>query len=98
MSYYNTTFEEKQELVRSIAKNKKQEELVYYLFTTEVNYSPEMIVKLCREYYDREYPITSVRRALSDLTKKGLLKKTNKMVMGLHGKKVHTWTKKESEV
>lgn len=36
-------------------------------------------------------PLTSVRRAISNLTEKGLLRKTTAMRKGKYGKQIHHW-------
>src|SRR5690349_17379319 len=36
-------------------------------------------------------PLTSVRRAVTNLTEQGLLEKTDRMVQGTYGKNVHCW-------
>lgn len=36
-------------------------------------------------------PLTSVRRAISNLTEKGLLRKTQTMRQGKYGKPIHYW-------
>ena len=36
-------------------------------------------------------PITSIRRAISDLTTEGKLKKTDTLKAGIYGKKCHCW-------
>ena len=38
MSYYNTNNERSAELMRSMAKTKKQEELIYYIFSKKSCY------------------------------------------------------------
>ena len=95
MTYYNTNNEEGQDLLRSRMNTQKQEDVIYLLFDdNNVHLSPDMIKTLLIQ----DYPITSIRRALTNLTNKGLLKKTNEMVMGKYGKKTHTWKLAESEV
>ena len=94
MSYYNTNNEEGQELSNSRISATKQEDVIYLLFNDDSYFSPDMIKTLLVQ----DYPITSIRRALTNLTNKGLLEKTNEMVMGRYGKKTHTWKKAESEV
>lgn len=42
-------------------------------------------------------PITSIRRAITDLTKKGLLKKTGKKRRGIYGDLNNTWTIKRED-
>ena len=44
-----------------------------------------------QEHYGKRYPLTSIRRAISNLTDNGKLMKLERMVMGNYGKKVHTW-------
>ena len=94
MSYYNTNDEEGQELLNSRLNARKQEDIIYLLFDNDSYFSPDMIETLLVQ----DYPITSIRRALTNLTNQGLLKKTDKMVMGKYGKKTHTWKLAESEV
>jgi predicted transcriptional regulator len=36
-------------------------------------------------------PITSIRRAITNLTTRGLLKKTDNMIIGMYGKPIHLW-------
>lgn len=55
--------------------------------------SPSQIFKFLSDK-GYKYPLTSVRRAISDLTKDEILVKDTdekKMVMGLYGKPEHTW-------
>jgi Fe2+ or Zn2+ uptake regulation protein len=94
MTYYNTNNEEGANLLKSRMNTQKQEDVIYLLFNDDVHLSPDMIKTLLVQ----DYPITSIRRALTNLTDKGLLKKTNEMVMGKYGKKTHTWKLAESEV
>jgi len=90
MSYYNTNKERGRELFNSEYKAQNQEELILSLFNTGSLLSPDEILDICNQHYS--YPITSIRRALTDLTSKGLLIKTNSFRMGRYGKKTHTWT------
>jgi hypothetical protein len=43
------------------------------------------------EYYGRKIPLTSVRRAISTLTREGVLKKTDKQRTGYYGKREYMW-------
>ena len=40
---------------------------------------------------NKDWPITSIRRAISTLTKQGKLTKTNELRKGRYGKKEHVW-------
>ena len=103
--YYNTNEEDGPQLFRSWAQTAKQNDLIYELFRRYPNneYSPDeihiMIDQIIIDTDGSKYwPITSIRRALTNLTNAGVLEKTNKMVMGRYGKKTHTWKLVESEV
>jgi hypothetical protein len=58
-------------------------------------YTPFQVWALC---FQRLVPITSVRRALSNLTEDGFLQKNSDLkdqMKGIHGKSNCTWSKKE---
>jgi len=87
MSYYNTTKIKGDDLKTSQNKAVSQENKIFDLFTKKIWMSPAVA------YYefDEIFPITSIRRAFSNLTKKGKVYKTDKMVLGLYGKPEHLW-------
>lgn len=94
--FFNTNKESGETLAESKAKCNKQEENILKIFKYRNEYgflcniSPEEVQKLYAEEH-APIPLTSVRRALTCLTKKGYLQKTDEMVKGNYGKKVHTW-------
>ena len=86
--YYNTTSEKGGHLKTSHTRTRTQEEKIYSFFLTFGQpLSPSMIL----DKMNLKCPITSVRRALTDLTSKGKLIKLDKLVMGGYGKKEHLW-------
>ena len=88
MTYYNTTDQTGEELQTSHQKTKKQDELIYeYFLSSEEPLSPSMV----QNNLNLNCPITSVRRAITNLTKDGLIEKTNSYVTGSYGKKEHLW-------
>ncbi len=88
MSYYNTTQETGSALAEFHAKAKTQEQKVLLCFRTKNKpLSPFMVADLL----DFIYPITSIRRALTNLTKEGTLEKTDKKVKGQYGHREHLW-------
>ncbi len=96
MAYYNTNKLAEAELKQAIANNKSQNELILDFFKarrTEAfnSFSPESVLYWSGLRF-RDVPITSIRRALSDLTKNGDLIKTSEMTSGDYGKPVHKWT------
>jgi hypothetical protein len=97
MAYYNTNNETSLTLQKSWNQANKQKKLIHHIFTslwsdeTGVYFAPHQIKDVLNERYDENYPLTSVRRAITDLTNEGKLIKTKYRVMGNYGKKVYTW-------
>ena len=90
--YHNTNKESGKTLISSKTKANKQELKVLKFFESNDNtnsYSPEDI--LDQVDFGRTIPITSVRRAITNLTNAGYLKKTQLMKKGKFGKQIHTW-------
>jgi Fe2+ or Zn2+ uptake regulation protein len=90
--YYNTNRETGVELTDSWIKTAKQNELILRLFMANPNekLTPDEIHHMC-EVCDKDWPITSIRRAINTLTESGNLTKTNELREGKYGKKTHTW-------
>lgn len=86
MTYYNTTNEIGEELSTSIKKNEKQDEVILGLFRKVAEWQPSHIFELLKIY-----PITSIRRTLTNLTAQGFLIKSDVKLMGMYGKKEHVW-------
>ena len=88
MSYYNTTQETGTELVLSHQKAKSQDDAIYQHFvSTGKALSPSMVLN----ELGLNCPITSVRRAMSNLTKQGKIFKTKQNTLGMYGKKESLW-------
>jgi lipopolysaccharide/colanic/teichoic acid biosynthesis glycosyltransferase len=92
MSYYNTTNEIGAELSASIQTNDKQETIVLSMFKRVAEWQPSHIFQLVGKY-----PITSIRRTLTDLTSSGYLIKTEEKRLGLYGKREHVWKLKTND-
>jgi hypothetical protein len=94
MSYYNTTNEKGFDLQKSHEKARNQEEIIYSFFLTYGKpLSPSQVLKKL----NLECPITSVRRALTNLTNEDKIIKTDVQVVGLYGKKEHLWRLKTAQ-
>jgi len=89
--YYNTNEETGENLQRSRARTASQEDIIYRIFDGESNLelTPSELLSMLGP--DTIWPITSVRRALSDLTSEGKLTKTNNKKLGPYGKHEFTW-------
>lgn len=97
MSYYNTTKESGTTLNNNVAKAKSQEENILitikrhsYFLGNEI--SPSGLFVMMKEIY----PITSIRRALTNLTKQGKLIKTDEKRIGMHGRSEYVWKLNEN--
>lgn len=96
MSYYNTNELKGFNLKEANRKANSQEDRILGFFEKNKNkqYSPEEIQTYCQMITK---PLTSVRRAMSNLTKEGYLRKTKEMKPGNYGKPVHTWELKQGD-
>ena len=94
--YYNTTNLTGEELYEEIANSLTQEQLILHIYNTDLEnidqgLGPEVVRWTCEEFYNKDWPITSIRRAINTLTKAGKLTKTNELRRGRYGKKEHVW-------
>jgi predicted transcriptional regulator len=88
MSYYNTIEEVGTALTESKKKTRKQEDLIYSLFQKRNEpLSPSMVLSES----GLNCPITSIRRAMTDLTNSGHIVKTDRQVRGMYNKPEHLW-------
>jgi len=90
--YYNTTNVTGTALLRNKRKTETQEDKVLKLYKIAPGrpMGPNLITKLYNDNYT-SVPATSIRRAITNLTKAGKLIKTDSMEMGGYGKLEHTW-------
>lgn len=89
MSFYNTNKENPEEFADSSRKAKRQEIVIYDLFLLfNEPLSPSMVCKAL----DEKWPITSIRRAMTNLTDDGMIVKTQETVKGVYGKNEHLWS------
>lgn len=99
MNYFNTTNLTGAELWESEYKALKQDEAILKVIRSSPSLlnTPERVLRHLRilepmnEYKWHHTPLTSARRAFSNLQRKGLIEKTDEMVEGNYGKPVHVW-------
>ena len=89
-NYYNTNNEDRTLLSESRERALKQQAKIkdFFYANSDKSFTPEEVWK---ELFDIDTPLTSVRRAITNLTSAGGLIKTPEMRFGSYGKKVHTW-------
>jgi predicted HTH transcriptional regulator len=87
MSYFNTTNESGKQLEIFEQTAKNQEEQILELMKLYKKLSPSDVNK-----YFTNYPLTSVRRALTNLSNQGKLIKTNEKKLGIYGREEYIWS------
>ena len=86
--FYNTINEVTNTLVASNQTTRTQEKVILDCFkSAQEPLSPSMVHFLTK----LKCPITSIRRAMSDLSKDGKLVKLEQFTIGKFGKKEHLW-------
>lgn len=90
-AYYNTSNLSGRDLLQAVQKAKGQNEAIflYYLNKREAFSPSEIMAKMKQAGYD--WPITSVRRAISTLCKEGHLVNTMEQVKGMYGSPENRW-------
>jgi predicted ArsR family transcriptional regulator len=89
-SYHNTTHETGSDLDKYEASAKSQEGRILAYFKSHLPVRVLLTPTMINAKLFADVPITSVRRALSNLTKKGLLVKAGKE-KGPYGRPQHCW-------
>lgn len=91
--FHNTISLSDKELSRENANALKQEEFITTIFKANPNkpISPSQIHKVYVKDFQKNVPLTSIRRAITNLTEKNILRKTGIMVTGNFGKVEHCW-------
>jgi len=90
MSYFNTTNLTGSPLAVSREKAQSQQELILGLFRQHPkrNWTPD---EVHRHLFGGNVPLTSVRRAITNLTSDGILEKTQYKRRGRFGKDAYAW-------
>ena len=92
-SFHNTNNDS--DVPESENKAGKQEDIILEMFKAhpDKEFSPEDILEMwINAGHSNKVPLTSIRRAISNLTFKLLIVKTVNQKIGGYGKKVFTWT------
>ena len=88
--YHNTTGLAGEQLERRIEQAESQEEVVEALF--EAHPAARLTPFEVQDIALPNSPITSVRRAITNLTDQGVLRKTDRQKEGPYGDPNYTWT------
>lgn len=89
-SYYNTTSESGKQLRQNIRQALRQDDKVleFFKFHPDNEFTP---FEVAQAVFDEHTPITSVRRSITNLTKKGILEETTIKREGIHGRANICW-------
>lgn len=88
-SYFDTTHVAPDQLRKYTAAAVRQETAVLGYF--QANQAGKFTSEYVQQLLFPNAPISSIRRAFSVLTKKGLLEKTDTQVLGRYGRPNHLW-------
>ena len=85
--------------VEASAKSQEASVLAWFALYDELEFTPSEILRalIKTQRLHRNTPVTSVRRAISNLTKYGWLEKLSKTRKGPAGKPEHAWRFKQSD-
>lgn len=91
--FYNSINLNSEQLSKENANALKQEEFITEIFKANKNkpISPSQVHKVYGKDFSKNVPLTSIRRAITNLTSKGTLRKTGIMVTGAFGKPEYCW-------
>ena len=96
-TYYNTNNESGKVLKASQKAVTGQERavLVVFFMAGQQDYTPSEMAKKFKDKKGRlKYPLTSIRRAITNLTDAGRLVKTDEYRPGIYGKREHIWRRR----
>jgi len=88
--YYNTTRLTGEKLAQALHSAENQEQFILAIFHKLRSASPFSVDVECRAY-GKYWPITSVRRSITNLTNAGKLDKTTRTVLGEYGRPEYVW-------
>jgi hypothetical protein len=91
--FYNTIDLTGAELEKAKADTLKQEELIQAIYKRNAGkaISPSQILEVVNTHYSLNWPLTSIRRSITNLTDKEALIKLETMTEGIYGKPEHQW-------
>jgi Fe2+ or Zn2+ uptake regulation protein len=92
IDFYNTINLPAEELKKAKESNNLQNKRVLQIYIEQKTAKTPLQV---HEIYEKQFcpntPFTSIRRAINNLTKLGILQKTEKMIMERYNKPNHLW-------
>ena len=90
-SYYNTINEPDIVLKKSKEKAKKQKDQIFAIYRHTLRPMTPAEIWQNYGYKAKNVPLTSIRRAITNLETEGLIRKTDIQKPGVYGKLNHCW-------
>lgn len=91
-TFYNTTNLAGAQLKDAVARASNQDAAILLIYSTGKAYSPSLIYDCCQRA-GHNWPITSIRRSITNLTKDKKLAMTGEKVIGMYGQPENKWIK-----
>jgi hypothetical protein len=95
VGFYNTINETGRELAQSRQHTDRQEDEVARIFQAHRRLSPSQAHEL---FNGGSTPLTSIRRAITNLALDGILVKTEAKRLGIYGKVEHVWEYQQGQM
>lgn len=90
--FHNTTNENQVEVQQMTVNNARQEEVIIAIFAQHKKLSPTQAHNLYKTISGKyKTPLTSIRRAISNLTTQDRLMQTSEKIKGVFGKSEYIW-------
>ena len=90
MTFYNTVNLEGGDLKEAAEQNVSQAKIIEGMFARHMVLTPSQ-VQIIAATNGHRWLVTSIRRAITDLTNSGKLRKSDMKVRGPYGKPEHLW-------
>lgn len=90
MTFHNTNKLAGKELdsAKDAAQSQEEKIFEFFLANPQGRYAPH---EIWDRVFDQKPPLTSIRRAITNLADNGSLVKTSTMIRGLYGQPTYTW-------
>ncbi len=96
--FYNTINIGDQNLLNAIENAKKQEDRIMVIMQAKRRpMSPSQVLEVYKSWFAGNTPLTSIRRAMSNLTKADKLEMLEDRIQGIYGQPEHKWQLPESK-
>ncbi len=90
-AFHNTIPLSGEDLLLSILKAENQESDIIKIFVRGGSFTPPQIQLQLNRQHQKDFPLTSIRRAITNLTALGILEKTGDLSPGIYGKQNNVW-------